>query len=321
MSWFALATYRKGQALRSAFVLDGKLYDMAAACRAVQPGSEAPGWANGGIAAMITEWDALGASITATAEAAAKLAASGRLSAVADGESALAAPFVPARIFAAASNYIEHANEMGTVLAAKAESNPYMFMKPSTSVIGPNETVRMPPQSKQVDWEVELGVVIGRTARRISVAEALDHVAGYTIVNDVSARDLNVRSDFPFKFDWFQGKCFDTFAPLGPWIVPKSCIEDPQNLKMRLTVNDTVMQDADTGAMIFNIREQIAYLSSILTLQPGDVIATGTPTGVGMGRGIFLKSGDVMTAWVEEIGTLRNPVAAEQPARAPAYAK
>jgi 2,4-didehydro-3-deoxy-L-rhamnonate hydrolase len=322
MTWFALATYRKAKTLRPALVLDGKLYDMATAYRAAHPGSDAPAsWVTGGVAAIVADWAAVEGGVTELAEAAARLAASGRLPAVTDGERALAPPIVPSRIFAAASNYIEHANEMGTVLAAKVDSNPYMFMKPSTSVIGPNETVRMPPQSSQVDWEVELGVVIGRTARRISTDEALDHVAGYTVVNDVSARDLNVRSDFPFKFDWFQGKCFDTFAPLGPWIVPRSCIADPQKLKMSLTVNDAIMQDADTGAMIFNIREQIAYLSSILTLQPGDVIATGTPTGVGMGRGVFLKAGDVMTAWIEDIGTLANPVAAEQLAAAPAYAK
>ena len=110
--------------------------------------------------------------------------------------------------------------------------------------------------------------------------------------------------------DWFQGKCFDTFAPLGPWLVPSSCIDDPHNLHMKLAVNGEVMQDATTNAMIFDIREQIAYLSSILTLKPGDVLAIGTPTGVGMSRGIFLKPGDVMTASIESIGTLRNPVAA-----------
>lgn len=236
----------------------------------------------------------------------------GKLKPVSGGFGKLAAPTRPARIFAAAANYIEHAEEMGTVLAAKANSNPYIFMKAETAVVGPGTKVVIPPESKQVDWEVELGVVIGREARFVSVDKALDYVAGYTVVNDVSARDLNVRSDFPFKFDWFQGKSFDTFAPIGPWLVPKSCIADPQKLKLELKVNNEIMQDADTGGMIFTVREQIAYLCNILTLKPGDVIATGTPTGVGMARGIFLKPGDVMEANIEGIGVLRNPVAAPQ---------
>jgi 2-keto-4-pentenoate hydratase/2-oxohepta-3-ene-1,7-dioic acid hydratase in catechol pathway len=119
---------------------------------------------------------------------------------------------------------------------------------------------------------------------------------------------LNVRSDFPFKFDWFQGKCFDTFAPLGPWLVPSSCIDNPMNLRLTMKVNAEVMQDGKTNEMIFDPFEQIAYLSSILTLRPGDTIATGTPTGVGMSRGVFLKDGDVMTASIESIGDLINPV-------------
>ena len=184
-------------------------------------------------------------------------------------------------------------------------------MKAETSAIGPGETVHIPPESNKVDWEVELGAIIGRTARRVPVRRALDYVAAYTVTNDVSARDLNTRTDFPFKFDWFQGKSHDTFAPIGPWIVPKSCIRDPQKLPLSLTVNDEMMQESDTGSMIFNVREQIAYLSSIVSLLPGDVLMTGTPAGVGAGRGIFLKPGDVMTASIGSIGTLGNPVAAE----------
>ena len=161
------------------------------------------------------------------------------------------------------------------------------------------------------DYHSGNGCVMGKPTRRVSVDDALDYVAGYTIVNDVSARDLTKREDFPFKFDWFQGKSFDTFAPLGPWFVPRECIEDPQSLKLGLSVNGEMMQDATTAEMIFDVREQISYLSTLLTLQPGDVIATGTPTGVGAGRGIFLKPGDVMRATIEKIGTLENPVEAE----------
>ena len=142
--------------------------------------------------------------------------------------------------------------------------------------------------------------------------ERLGASAGYTVINDVTARDLNVRDDYPFKTDWFQGKCFDTFAPLGPWFVPTSCIDDPYALDMRLSVNGELMQEETTGAMIFDIGEQIEYLSSVLTLKPGDVIATGTPTGVGMSRGVYLKPGDVMDASISSIGSLSNPVAAEE---------
>jgi 2-keto-4-pentenoate hydratase/2-oxohepta-3-ene-1,7-dioic acid hydratase in catechol pathway len=144
------------------------------------------------------------------------------------------------------------------------------------------------------------------------VDRALSYVAGYSIVNDVSARDLNVRSDYPFKFDWFQGKAHDSFAPFGPCIVPGWMIRDPQNLHMRLTVNGETHQDDSTANMIWTVREQIAYLSTIVTLEPGDVIATGTPAGVGMGKGVFLKAGDVMEASVEGIGALRNPVINEK---------
>ena len=224
----------------------------------------------------------------------------------------LLAPFTPTRIFGAASNYIEHAAEMHTKLAEKADSSPYVFMKATTSVIGTGDTVLIPPETEKADWEVELGVVIGRGGRRIGVDRAIDHIAGYTIVNDVSARDLNRRSDFPFKHDWFRGKSWDTFCPLGPWFVPRECIADPHHLRLGMDINGKVMQDGNTSDMIFNAFEQIAYVSSLLTLQPGDVFATGTPAGVGMGMGVFLKPGDVMRAWIENIGEIENPVAAEQ---------
>jgi len=312
MDWFGLATYGAGAERHPAIVFDSGIFDMAASFRALH-GEEntMPAWIAGGIDEAIANWSQYRGEIGKFAGAASALTASDGVGEAVINADQLLAPIQPRRIFAAAANYVEHADEMGTVLAAKADSNPYIFIKAETSVIGPSAAVHIPPQSSQVDWEVELGVVIGRTARRIGQAEALDHVAGYTVVNDVTARDMNVRDDFPFKFDWFQGKSFDTFAPIGPWIVPRDCIEDPQNLKLGLSVNGEVMQDANTSGMIFTVVEQIAYLSNILTLLPGDVIATGTPTGVGMGRGIFLKPGDVMVASVEKIGDLENPVIAE----------
>jgi 2,4-didehydro-3-deoxy-L-rhamnonate hydrolase len=316
MSWYALASYQTDGRPSTAIAVGDKLYDMAAVHQAVNGDQAgAPSWLNS-LEDIIDQWDDCGDDVRALAECAAGGAgaesAAGVASAeVTDGAGSLLAPIHPARIYAAASNYVEHANEMGTVLATKSESNPFVFMKADTSVIGPGDTVIIPSETKMPDWEVELGVVIGRKARKVSVNDALDYVFGYTIVNDVTARDLNKRSDYPFAFDWFQGKSFDTFAPLGPWIVPASLIADPQALNLSLSVNGEPMQDATTAEMIFTVAEQIAYLSNILTLHPGDVIASGTPTGVGMGRGIFLKHGDVMVASVENIGDLTNPVADE----------
>ncbi len=306
MTWYALASLKNGGVVRTALVFDGRLYDLEQTAQSL---AAPPDWARLSVDELLTIWPDVSPQLDALAEeAAAKL---DDLEALSVGPNDIAPPLRPGRFFCAAANYVEHAEEMGTVLAAKSESNPYIFIKPDTSLIGHNDAVIIPMASSQVDWEIELAAVIGREARHLSVDDALDCVAGYTVVNDVSARDLNFRDDYPFKTDWFQGKCFDTFAPLGPWLVPSSCIDDPHNLHMELAVNGEVMQDATSGAMIFDIREQIAYLSSILTLKPGDVLATGTPTGVGMSRGIFLKPGDVMTASIESIGTLRSPVAAE----------
>jgi 2,4-diketo-3-deoxy-L-fuconate hydrolase len=304
----ALACHRGRNGPETVVVVDGRLYPLAALAEAAKS-KLPPQWAQGGIPALLLDWDKACAWLEPILAGARDHSAG--MTPVGEGTSTLMAPYRPERIFCAASNYVEHANEMGTVLASKAESKPYMFLKLRNTVIGPNETVRMPPETKQLDWEVELAAVIGRRCRRVSVERALDVVAGYAIVNDISARDLNVRGDYPFKFDWFQGKCHDTFAPFGPWIVPASQIPDPQAVHLRLDVNGVPMQEDSTANMIWTVREQIAYLSTIVTLEPGDVIATGTPTGVGMGRGIFLKDGDRLRATVAGIGSLDNDVRAE----------
>ena len=310
MSLIALATYRRAGGLATALVLDNQLYDLEAAQAAGLPAARAE-WISGGVEAMLKDWDQARSWLRSVAPQAAALAAQGSIRPVAEGESAVAAPYVPQRIFCAASNYASHANEMGTVLAAKSVSKPYMFLKLSNTVIGNGEPILMPPETSKLDWEVELAAVIGKRCRRVSVEDALDAVACYTIVNDISARDLNIRTDYPFKHDWFQGKCHDTFAPIGPWLVPAWQIPDPQAVQMRLDVNDEPMQEDSTANMIWTVREQIAYLSTIVTLEPGDVIATGTPTGVGMGRGVFLKDGDRIEATIDGIGTLANQVKAE----------
>jgi 2-keto-4-pentenoate hydratase/2-oxohepta-3-ene-1,7-dioic acid hydratase in catechol pathway len=310
MTWIALASYRRGGALVPALVLGEQLVDLGNLAAA---GGEAPAapWREGGVKAMVADWARCGPWLREVGPRLAEAVAARRVATVPDGVKQIDAPFRPERIFCAASNFVEHANEMGPVLAAKAESKPYMFLKLRNTVIGTGDAIRMPPETKQLDWEIELAAVIGQRCRRIGVERALDVVAGYTVVNDVSARDLNVRGDYPFKFDWFQGKCHDTFAPLGPWIVPAWQIEDPQAVHLKLDVNGQTMQDDTTANMIWSVREQIAYLSTIVTLEPGDVIATGTPTGVGMGRGVFLKAGDRIAATIRGIGTLSNPVVAD----------
>ncbi|EKF18183.1 fumarylacetoacetate hydrolase family protein [Nitratireductor pacificus] len=306
MPVIAFGTYASGGREAPAVICDGAVYDAEALRDA---GIHVPegDWSNGEAARFLENLCADRSDWGAVADAVRTAAAAGAVRAVPD-TAQLAAPFRPGRIFCAASNFVDHADEMGTVLAAKAESKPYMFLKLEDCVIGPGQPVLMPEATSQLDWEVELAAVIGKRARHVSVADALSHVAAYTVVNDVTARDMNVRSDYPFKFDWFQGKCHDSFAPFGPWLVPASQIPDPQKVGLRLSVNGAVMQQGTAEEMIWKVNEQIAYLSTILTLKPGDVIATGTPTGVGMGRGIFLKRGDVMTAAIVEIGEITNPV-------------
>ncbi|MGL3819658.1 fumarylacetoacetate hydrolase family protein [Sphingopyxis sp. R3-92] len=299
MTWFALATRASPEGLRPTIKVGDAFHDLHDA--AATHGFSAVA---GDVTAIIRDWEARREGLFGLARALA--GASG----TAIAAPALQTPFEPRRIFGAASNFIEHAEEMQTKLAAKADSEPYIFLKTVESVVGPGETVVVPAQVSRPDWEVELGVVLGREGKDVAVDAAHDMIAGYTIVNDVSARDRTRRTDFPFSHDWFRGKSFDSFTPLGPVFVPRDCLGDPHAIRLGLNVNGEAMQDGNTSEMIFNIYEQIAYLSTILRLRPGDVIASGTPDGVGMGRGVFLKDGDVMTAWVEGVGELVNPVSA-----------
>lgn len=309
MLWYALATYETSAGLkRPAWVFDSTLYDVEASLSAV---GSTPDALQAGVGDTINQWAALGPETAACAARVADAIARQSLKPLAKGSYRLCAPYQPARVFATASNYHEHAKEMGTKLAPRTESSPYIFIKAETSITDPGANVVKPREVERLDWEVELGVVIGTGGRHISAEQALAHVAGYVVFNDVTSRDLTRRSDYPFSHDWFRGKSFDTFGPMGPWFVPRDCLGDPQTLRLTLDVNGERMQDGSAGEMIFSVAEQIAYLSRIMTLKPGDLIATGTPTGVGMGRGIFLKAGDVMCAGIEGIGTIENQVVAE----------
>ena len=232
----------------------------------------------------------------------------------------LLAPILyPGALFCAGANYWDHLEEMAEIAkrtTGKAPSmvkgaEPYFFMKTAAgSIIGTDTPARLPSFSKQVDWEAELGVVIGKETRNISEAKAFDAVAGYLIVNDLSARDLMKREGTPFGMDWVGQKCFEDAAPMGPWFTPAAYVRDPNDMPIKLWVNGVLKQNSNTGRMVHGIAEQIAYLSRHFTLFPGDVIATGTPAGVGMPRGEFLKVGDEVRIEVGGCGQLTNTMVA-----------
>jgi 2-keto-4-pentenoate hydratase/2-oxohepta-3-ene-1,7-dioic acid hydratase in catechol pathway len=209
----------------------------------------------------------------------------------------------PQKIICIGLNYRDHAEEQGVALPER----PLLFAKWPNTLIGPGEPIVIPPIAEQVDYEAELGVVIGRRVRGVSVENALEAVAGYLCVNDVSARDLQ----FSDK-QWVRGKSLDTFCPVGPRLVPASEVPDPQALSIRAILNGQVMQDSSTANMVFGVAELIAFISQAITLEPGDLIATGTPAGVGVFRDppVLLKPGDEITIEIEGLGALSNPVVA-----------
>jgi 2-keto-4-pentenoate hydratase/2-oxohepta-3-ene-1,7-dioic acid hydratase in catechol pathway len=226
-------------------------------------------------------------------------------------ETTLTAPLLyPSNIFCAAANYQDHFKEMSGKEADKSTFNPYFFAKaPHQAVIGTGETILRPKVTEMMDWEVEIAVVIGKSGRNISLADAMDHVAGFTILNDLSARNFLKRLDWPnMSSDWLWQKSFDTSAPMGPWITPKSEIADPHNLYLKTWVNDVLEQDTHSKHMVFSIEEQIQALSEHFTLLAGDVIATGTGGGVGHKKGRYLNPGDTCRLEIEGLGEITNSV-------------
>ncbi|HEV8021784.1 MAG TPA: fumarylacetoacetate hydrolase family protein [Candidatus Lustribacter sp.] len=226
----------------------------------------------------------------------------------------------PGAIYCAGANYGDHVREMNAAQGRGPEPDPHTlglkpwhFIKSVHSVTGPGAAVKIPPLSKKLDWEVELAAVIGKTAKDVKEADALAYVAGYCVSNDLSARDFGFRPPVPptspFYSDWLAHKSFDGSCPLGPWMVPAADVGDPQKLGIRLWVNGTIKQDSNTAEMIYTLAEQIAQLSLRITLHPGDVILTGTPAGVGAGRNEFLKPGDSLELWCENVGTLKHTMA------------
>ncbi|MCW1842470.1 fumarylacetoacetate hydrolase family protein [Prosthecomicrobium hirschii] len=217
----------------------------------------------------------------------------------------LAPLLYPGKILCAGANYFDHLAEMGMPGAKKEEQRLFFFMKPPrNAIVGEGPTVHMPIGTRAFDWEIELAAVIGRTARNVSPETALDHVAAYTVSVDFSARDHNRAPETFYKLDWVAGKANDTCCPTGPRLVPASTFADPQAIGLKLSVNGEVKQNGSTADMIFSIAEQIAIASRIMTLDPGDLILTGTPAGVGVPKQTFLKVGDRVDAEIEAIGRL-----------------
>lgn len=207
----------------------------------------------------------------------------------------------PGKFICVGLNYADHAKETGKA----PPDEPILFMKATSAVVGPNDEVEIPRGSKKADWEVELGVVIGTRAKYVSEADALNHVAGYCVVNDVSERAFQSERGG----QWTKGKSHDTFGPTGPWLVTRDEVADPQNLALWLDVDGVRRQTGNTNTMIFGVAHLVSYISQFMTLEPGDVIATGTPPGVGLGikpEPVFLKLGQVMTLGIEGLGEQRQ---------------
>ena len=303
MPGYKLATYKSADSARAGLVIGDEVFDVA---KLTGKASYAT------VLGILEDWRAAQGAL----KNAARNAAKSRIKAMPLGRTKLLAPIRwPSAIYCAGANYADHAAEMARRMNRPLEPDPHSqglkawhFMKASRTLADPGATVKVSDLSQEVDWEVELVAVIGRTARNVPQEKALSYVAGYTAANDLSARDRGRRAKVsdtsPFKADWTKHKTFDGSCPLGPWIVPASDIGDPQSLALKLWVNGVLKQDSNSKDMIFNVAEQIEQLSNGMTLYPGDLILTGTPAGVGSARGEFLKPGDVVKICIEKIGTL-----------------
>jgi 2-keto-4-pentenoate hydratase/2-oxohepta-3-ene-1,7-dioic acid hydratase in catechol pathway len=313
---YRLATYAAANGEpRAAVVVDDRVIDV---CHALAGrAGKVPALSMTSVMAVLQRWDEMHPllkQVARDARAGKPVAESLDLSTV-----QLLAPILyPGTILCAGANYRDHVAEMSRALNLPPEPDPHElglqpwhFIKASAACVrGPGTRISLPAYSTRVDWEAEIAVVIGRDCRDVSIDEALDFVAGVSIVNDLSARDHlrreGVAADSPFRYDWVSQKSFDGALPFGPWICPIDEIHDLGNLGIRLWVNDELMQDSSSSNLIFSVAEQISHLSSRLTLKPGDVIATGTPAGCGAARGRFLKPGDRVSVWVEGVGILIN---------------
>ena len=308
---YRLLSFDSAGAPRAGLLIGGRVYDAAKA-------TDRQHWAS--VLAALQEWRDADAAFK---DAARRIAANPEAVAGLPLERVrLLAPLLyPGDIYCAGANYSDHFLEMERAAGRENGKNmkeigekPWFFIKTARgSIVGPGAEVKLPAYAKAVDWEIELAAVIGRTARNVSAQDALGYVAGYTIANDLSARDAMKRERLPpatpFQYDWLSHKCFEGACPIGPWIVPASELPDPQQLAMKLWVGEELMQDSHTSRMIFDTAEQIEMLASRITLHPGDLVLTGTPAGVGMGRKRFLRPGETVRLWIERIGEFTHTVA------------
>lgn len=308
---FRLLSYASKTGPRAGILVGERVYDAAEE-------TAVPSWNS--VIGILEQWETAEAALE---EAARRVAAgSMRSEGRALAQTSLLAPVLhPGTIYCAGANYTDHREEMARALGLEPTpdmkelgESPWHFIKTGrSSVVGPNATVKLPAHSRTVDWEIELAVVIGKPAKDVSVERALDYVAGYTIANDLSARDAMRRAKMPptspFHLDWIGHKSFDGSCPIGPWIVPASRVADPHNLALKLWVSGELMQDSSTDKLIFNVPEQIAMLSSRVTLQPGDLILTGTPAGTGAPQKRFLRPGETVRLAIEGIGEFEHALA------------
>lgn len=303
MSSYRLLTYQLTDGPRAGMLVGDVVYDLATM-------TGRPAYAT--VRGVLDDW-ANAQSLLAQAAASASGKFGKRI-----GDVKLLAPILyPPTIYCAGANYTDHVANMARIQNIPMEPDPHElglhpwhFIKVSRCVVATGDAVEL--TSEKLDWEAELGLVIGTKMKNVPLERALDHVAFYTIGNDLSARDLTARPHIafqsPFKYDWIGQKNFDGACPMGPWLVPAAEIGDPQSLAIKLWVNGVIKQDSNTSRMIFTAAEQIAHLSTRITLYPGDVVLTGTPSGVGAERGEFLKRGDEMKITIEKIGDLTTKI-------------
>jgi 2-keto-4-pentenoate hydratase/2-oxohepta-3-ene-1,7-dioic acid hydratase in catechol pathway len=308
MNGYKLLTHRVDGAARAGILVGDRIHD-------AQQATGVAAYAS--VLAMLEDWSAAEPLLR---EVAGSIAAGTHASRGMElAQAHLLAPLLyPGDIYCAGGNYTDHMAEMAAAMGRPVAPTmkelgelPWHFMKSGrSSIVGPDAEVKLPAYSKMMDWEIELAAVIGRAAKDVAVEDALGYVAGYTIADDLSARDAMKRprtpAASPMHVDWVGHKCFDGSCPIGPWIVPAAQIPDPHQLGLKLWVNGELMQDSNTSQLIFNVAEQIAGLSSRVTLQPGDLILTGTPAGVGMARNRFLQKNDVVKLWIEQIGEMSH---------------
>ncbi|HEY6497756.1 MAG TPA: fumarylacetoacetate hydrolase family protein [Trebonia sp.] len=273
--------------------------------RAAQAGGLAASSVPATMRAALTEWDRW-------CDLAGAAAADTERDGWADAGSVEFCPAItdPPNVYCAGANYYDHVREMGAAAPDAAAGRPFHFIASTGALNGHGRPVTRPAGCEQFDWEVELALVIGRPASRVPADRAMSVIAGYTVANDLSLRDFARRSDTPFYPDWISSKCYAGCLPLGPAIIPASQVADPMNLTLSLSVNGELRQSSNTKEMIYSIARQIEFLSHVMPLQPGDVIATGTPAGTAARWGRYLAPGDVVEAEVEQLGTLVNRVAA-----------